>query len=108
MLSNASLADVLQHLHAKGYRLADPEIAALPNDALQATDWRLDSLDQVQPDDESRNKVLVIAVSSVQRRMKLVFVEVVFSNTNFSPIVLLRRLFPTRRAGSVPVRISAA
>ena len=100
MPASTSLADALQQLSARGYQLADAQIAALPNESLQASDWRLDTVHRVVSDTDSQHKVLVIAVSSQQRKLKLIFVEVLLPDTEFSPLVLMRRLFPHQKSGS--------
>jgi hypothetical protein len=98
MQITASLAEILQQLHAQGYSLADSYLTTLPKESIEANDWRLDMLHQIRYDLSTNYKVLVIGVSSVQRHLKLVFVEVLSPNTDFSPITLLRKLFPTRKA----------
>lgn len=100
MPQEKSLAQVLQQLHLKGYQLADNHVAALPDEALQSVDWRLDEMHRVRQEGNNENLALAIAVSSLQRRMKLVFVEVLISEHNFSPMTLLRRLFPLRQRGA--------
>jgi hypothetical protein len=102
---SASLADVLQQLSAKGYQLADAKIAALPNESLHAADWRLDAMHRVVSDADSQHKVLVLGVSSLQRKLKLIFVEVVLPDSDFSPMVLMRRLFPTRRPSALRAQL---
>ena len=88
-----SLSDTLRNLMSSGYRLADDQI----DESLQSDDWRLDSVEQIR---QEQGKTLVIAVSSVRRCMKLIFVEVLLPQRDFSLMTLLRRLFPMRqRAG---------
>lgn len=93
-----SLSDTLKNLMSSGYRLADAQIAALPDESLQSHDWRLDSVEQIR---QEHGKALVIAVSSVQRCMKLIFVEVLMPHSDFSPMTLLRRLFPMRQKANL-------
>jgi hypothetical protein len=88
-----SLPETLKDLFSNGYRLADNHIATLPDESIQSDDWRLDSVERIR---QEQGGALVIAVSSVQRCMKLVFVEVLLPQHDFSPIQLLRRLFPMR------------
>jgi len=92
MQHKQTVSEVLQTLEAKGYHLADT-LAEQPEESIQSNDWRLDSVQKVQEDDRS---ALLIAVSSTSRRLKLVFVESVFSKADFSPMSLLRKLFPKR------------
>ncbi|MDO8365281.1 MAG: hypothetical protein Q7T20_00700 [Saprospiraceae bacterium] len=94
MQQNQSVSEALQTLESKGYHLADA-IADQPEESIQSNDWHLDSVHKVQ--EEGRN-ALLIAVSSASRRLKLVFVELTFSRSDFSPITLLRKLFPKRNA----------
>ncbi len=101
-----SLSEILQTLASKGYRLADEQIAAFPDEPLQSDDWRLDSVQRVL---QEQGKTLVIAVSSTRRHMKLVFVEILSSFNDFLPITLLRRLFPMEhhanfQLGTVKIR----
>lgn len=88
-----SLPETLKNLLSNGYHLADNHIATLPDESLQSDDWRLDSVEQIR---QEQGGAIVIAVSSVRRCMKLVFVEVLLPRHEFSPIQLLRRLFPMR------------
>lgn len=92
MQQNQSVTEALQTLEAKGYHLAD-SISDQPDESIQSNDWRLDSVQKVQED--GRN-ALLIAVSSASRRLKLVFVESTFSISDFSPVTLLRKLFPKK------------
>lgn len=91
MKQRSSLTETLQNLITLGYRLADDQMAEFPEDSLQSDDWRLDSVEQVL---QEQGETLVIAVSSARRHLKLVFVEMLSSVSDFSPITLLRRLFP--------------
>lgn len=92
MQQQQSVSEALQTLEAKGYHLADT-LTEQPDGSIQSNDWRLDSVHKVQ--DDGRN-ALLIAVSSASRRLKLVFVESTFSKADFSPVTLLRKLFPKR------------
>ncbi len=92
MQQQQSVSEALQTLEAKGYHLADT-FTEQPDGSQQSNDWRLDSVHKVQ--EEGRN-ALLIAVSSASRRLKLVFVESTFSKADFSPVTLLRKLFPKR------------
>ena len=95
MIKNTSLPDALQNLHAKGYHLADRQSIDLPDQSIQSNDWRLDSVQQVRQEQQNGPAPLVvIAVSSVQHRLKRVFVEAMQQKSDFSPINLLRKLFP--------------
>lgn len=96
MKHRKSLSETLQSLTSKGYRLADAQIEA----SIQSNDWRLDSVEQVM---QEHGKTLVIAVSSASRKMKLVFVEVLTSVGDFSPMTLLRRLFPMQQGAGFQV-----
>jgi len=92
MQQNQSVREALQTLESKGYHLADvPEDQ--PDESIQSNDWRLDSVQKVQ--EEGKNSLL-IAVSSASRHLKLVFVESTFSITDYSPVTLLRKLFPKK------------
>lgn len=88
-----SLPETLKNLISNGYRLADTQLAELPDESIQSDDWRLDSVSQIKQD---TGKALVIAVSSVQKCMKLIFVEFLLPQTDFSLMTLVRRLFPMR------------
>ncbi|MEI6410528.1 MAG: hypothetical protein WCR52_14155 [Bacteroidota bacterium] len=94
MIEQKSLPEVIYQLSAKGYQLADVQFPSTPPDSIQSDDWKLDEVRQIKPAPNNTGKVLVIAVSSTKRRMKLVFVEVITAKQDFSPIHLLRRLFP--------------
>lgn len=101
MHDTLDLTEVLKELHGQGYQLADAAFAAMPKEAIHSTDWRLDSLHRIRPEGgHSNHKVLIIAVSSRQKNLKLVFVEVLFPDSDFEPITLLRRLFPIRQPAS--------
>lgn len=92
-----SLPDAIQHLQKKGYRLADSNVASMSDDAIQSEDWRLDSVHQIKQNPSSQMKALVIAVSSMRKQMKLVFVEVLMPKSDFTPLTLLKRLFPRKK-----------
>jgi len=94
MKKSTSISEALQHLISNGYQLAESQIACLPEEAILSDDWRLDSVHQVPPGQETRAKTLVIAVSSARRRLKLVFIENLLPKSDFSPMTILRRLFP--------------
>jgi hypothetical protein len=96
MKQRVSLPEVLQELSAQGYYLADSDFSEAPNESIRSVDWRLDSVQKVTHTLQHDASALVIAVSSVSKRMKLVFVEVLMSKSDFSPMALLRRLFPMR------------
>ena len=89
-----SVSEALQTLEAKGYNLADT-ITDQPDQSMGMNDWRLDSVHKVK---EADRNALLIAVSSASRRVKLVFVESTFSMSDFSPMNLLRKLFPKRNS----------
>lgn len=93
-----SLSETLKNLISSGYSLADAKIAALPDESIQSDDWRLDSVEQIR---QEQGKALVIAVSSVQKCMKLIFVEVLLPQSDFSLMNLVRRLFPMRQRAGV-------
>ncbi len=92
--STITLPEILQTMASKGYQFADAQFAAMPPESVHSDDWRLDSLQQIYQDIKNQVKALVIAVSSEKRHMKLVFVEITSPQSDFSPINLLRRLFP--------------
>lgn len=94
MIKYLSLPDALQNLTAKGYHLADSQITEMPNQSIQSNDWRLDSVQQVRQQNNGTSSLVVIAVSSVQHHLKLVFVEAMQHKSDFSPMNLLRKLFP--------------
>ncbi len=92
MQQHQSVTETLQTLEAKGYHLAD-SLLEQPDASIESNDWRLDSVHKVN---EEGKRSLLIAVSSASRRLKLVFVESTFSSSDFSPVTLLRKLFPKR------------
>lgn len=96
MKHRKSLSETLQNLTLKGYCLADTQL----EESLQSDDWRLDSVEHVI---QEQGKTLVIAVSSASRKMKLVFVEALTSINDFSPMTLLRRLFPMQQGSGFQV-----
>jgi hypothetical protein len=85
------LSETLQKLLSNGYSLADTSIDALPDESIQSNDWRIDAVEKIR---QEQGSAIVIAVSSVRRCKKLVFVEVSAPKAEFSPMTLLRRLFP--------------
>lgn len=93
MQQKQSVTEALQTLEAKGYHLAD-KLTDQPEESIRSEDWRLDSVQKVH---EEGRSALLIAVSSARRRLKLVFVESVFSKSDFSPMTLLRKLFPQKK-----------
>ncbi|MEY3195033.1 MAG: hypothetical protein RIQ78_1130 [Bacteroidota bacterium] len=89
------LSSALEQLTAQGYHIADETIFFdQPAASIQSTDWRLDL---VQPTQEEGRNVMVIAVSSPSRRLKVVFVEYVTTIIDFWPTDLLQKLFPKRK-----------
>lgn len=90
MKHRSSLSDTLQNLIAKGYSLVT-QAEPTPDESFYSDDWRLDSVEKIRQDQEN---ILVIAVSSVSRCMKLIFVETLLPKGDFSPMTVLRRLFP--------------
>ncbi len=90
MQKSQSVSESLQTLQAKGYHLAET-FADQPEGPSQPHDWRLDSVQKVQEED---GYALLVAVSSACRSRKLVFIESAPSNASFSPVTLLRKLFP--------------
>ncbi|MBL7810086.1 MAG: hypothetical protein JNN28_19855 [Saprospiraceae bacterium] len=92
MQQSQSMSEALRNLEAKGYHLADTHTDH-PEESAQPNDWRLDSVQKVH--EEGKN-ALLIAVSSASRRLKLVFLESTFSPSDFSPLTLLRKLFPNK------------
>lgn len=98
MKQRTSLSETLQNLTSQGYRLVADLLAEFPEQSIRSDDWRLDSVEQVR---QENGNTLVIAVSSTSRRMKLVFVEMLTSITEFSPITLLRQLFPMQQRTDV-------
>ena len=99
MTKSPFLAETLQSLLAKGYQLADNLLPSFSTDSIKSDDWRLDSMHHVVMGPDLPMQSLVIAVSSHRRHLKLVFVEPVVSKQDFSPMHLLRQLFPLRRKG---------
>ena len=97
MKQRESLPEVLQQLNDKGYLLAEHYLASYPEESILSNDWRLDTVRQVQDEANWGTRSMVVAVSSIQRHMKLVFVQAVQSQKDYSPMAILRRLFPTKR-----------
>lgn len=89
-----SLSETLKLLMSRGYNFADAHVAAMPDESLQSDDWRLDAVEKIR---QGQGQALVIAVSSVRRCMKLIFVEVLLPQSDFSLMTLVRRLFPWRQ-----------
>ena len=101
MTYSSSLSETLQNLAVKGYRITDLEHLAIPEDAIQSHDWRLDAMHHVKTESSRGPQTLVIAVSSAHKHLKLAFVRELLSKQDFSPLTLLRRLFPThKRSGT--------
>ncbi len=100
MKQRTSLSETLQNLTSKGYCLAE---AALPDESLQSDDWRLDAVERIR---QEQGSAIVIAGSSVQRCMTLVFVEMLSPKTDFSPMTLLRRLFPMQPKASFQLNLA--
>ena len=92
MQKNQSVTEALQALQTQGYQAVET-FSEQPEESSQPHDWRLDSVQKVE--ENGRNSILV-AVSSAIRRRKLVFIESTPSNASFSPMRLLRKLFPKR------------
>jgi hypothetical protein len=92
-----SLSEILQQLIEKGYQLADLDYSPRVDENLPH-DWHLDTVKKVINDEHSNTLSIVIAVSSGSRSTKLVFVEPLDTQqvSNFSPMNLLRRLFPKK------------
>ena len=89
------LHTTLEQLAAQGYHIADEStFFDQPAESIQSTDWRLDLL---QPAKEEGRSAMVIAVSSAQKSLKVVFVEYVLSMADFWPTELLQKLFPKRK-----------
>jgi hypothetical protein len=91
-MSSLSLPETLRDLKAKGYHIADTELDHMPPDAIQSDDWRVDEV-RHHKNSSQQESAVVIAVSSSRRNLKLVFVEMIKSKLDFSPLKLLRRLF---------------
>jgi hypothetical protein len=99
MKKSPFLAETLQTLLSKGYQLADTLLPSFSSESIQSDDWRLDSMYKVVQEPDLPLRTLVIAVSSDRRHLKLVFVEPVVSKHDFSPMHLLRQLFPFGNRG---------
>lgn len=91
-----SLPEVLQQFHEKGYHLAEQYLSLHSEDSIRSTDWRLDTVKQVQDDKHWGTRMMIVAVSSLQRSIKLVFVQPIKSQKDISPVGILKRLFPAR------------
>ena len=92
MKKSQSVSEVLQSLQTKGYQLADSP-SETPDGPSQPFDWKLDG---VHPVHEEGRYALLVAVSSASRNRKLLFLESAPSQASFSPMALLRKLFPKR------------
>lgn len=101
MTHHASLSETLLNLTTKGYRIADLEHLTVPEEAIQSHDWRLDALHHVKTGPGVEPLALVIAVSSAHKHMKLAFVRELLTKQDFSPLTLLKRLFPQHRRSGV-------
>jgi hypothetical protein len=96
MNKQSSLPETLQYFSARGYQFTDLDQTGPAEDAYHADDWRLDAVQRV-PHPQPGAQTLVIAVSSQRRRMKMVFTKELLSQHDFSPLHLLKRLFPQRK-----------
>jgi hypothetical protein len=96
-----SLPEVLQQFHEKGYHLAEQYLSLHSEDSIRSTDWRLDSVKQIQDDTHWGTRMMIVAVSSLQRSIKLVFVQPIKSQKDVSPVGILKRLFPTAGARGI-------
>jgi hypothetical protein len=105
MKHRKSLSEILQKLMSNGYNLADTHIASLPDEDLQSNDWRIDAVEKIK---QEQGSAIVIAVSSVRRCMKLVFVELLLPATEFSLMTLLRRLFPAQPKSGLQLNFAKA
>ncbi|MCA0237085.1 MAG: hypothetical protein LCH81_11940 [Bacteroidetes bacterium] len=99
MTYTTSLSETLQNLAGNGYRITDLDQLNLPEDAIQSHDWRLDALHHVRNGNHQSPHTLVIAVSSAHKHLKLAFVREMLSRQDFSPLTLLKRLFPSQKRG---------
>ncbi|MBL7780445.1 MAG: hypothetical protein JNM22_04440 [Saprospiraceae bacterium] len=97
MTYTASLSETLQNLAGNGYRITDLDHMTMPEDAIQSHDWRLDALHHVRTENQQAPHTLVIAVSSAHKHLKLAFVRELLSRQDFSPLTLLKRLFPSQK-----------
>jgi hypothetical protein len=101
MTNHPSLSETLFNLSTKGYHITDLEQMTLPEDAIQSNDWRLDALHHVKIEKGKGPLAVVIAVSSAHKHMKLAFVRELLTKQDFSPLTLLKRLFPqSRKSGT--------
>lgn len=103
MTHDASLSETLLTLATKGYRITDLEHLNLPEEAIQSHDWRLDALHHVKKGPGQEPPTVVIAVSSANKHLKIAFVRELLTKQDFSPLLLLKRLFPQQRKAAVPV-----
>ena len=97
MKQRESLPEVLQQLNDKGYQLAEHYLTTYPEESILANDWRLDTVRQVHDETNWGTRSMVVAVSSILRHMKLVFVQALRSQMDYSPMAILKRLFPVRK-----------
>lgn len=93
MKKSQSVSEALQALQTKGYQLADAP-SEQPDGPAQPFDWKLDAVHPVVH--EEGRYALLVAVSSASRNRKLLFLESAPSQASFSPMALLRKLFPKR------------
>ncbi len=101
MTHHASLSETLQNLSTNGYHITNLEHMNMPEEAIQSHDWRLDALHHVKTGRERSPRAVVIAVSSAHKHLKLAFVRELLSKQDFSPLTLLKRLFPQSRKSGV-------
>lgn len=100
MTQHPSLSETLQNLSANGYHITDLEMMTMPEETILSHDWRLDAVHHVKAEKERGPLAVVIAVSSVHKHMKLAIVRELISKQDFSPLALLKRLFPqTKKSG---------
>lgn len=93
MQQHPSVSEALQTLENEGYHVVETN-QTQPTESIESNDWRLDAIHTVQ---EKGTNSLFIAVSSASKRLKLVFVETAYSLSDYSPVALLRKLFPKRK-----------
>ena len=101
MTNHPSLSETLFSLATKGYHIADLEHMPMPEEAIQSNDWRLDALHHVKTGKDRGPLAVVIAVSSAHKHLKLAFVRELLSKQDFSPLTLLKRLFPQNRKSGI-------
>ena len=93
MQQHPSVSEALQTLENEGYHVVETD-PTQPTESIESNDWRLDAIHTVK---EKGSNALFIAVSSASKRLKLVFVETAYSLSDYSPVSLLRKLFPKRK-----------